>query len=76
MNQKRFHDLLLNTQGFYVPFVVDDLSSKRVLTTELVHGECMLLFTVLHKLCNLLIWARNFMIAWEMFKVVALYMWY
>lgn len=37
-NQKRFHDLLSNAQGFYVPFVVDDLSSKRVLTTELVSG--------------------------------------
>ena len=37
-NQKRFHDLLSNAQGFYVPFVVDDISSKRVLTTELVSG--------------------------------------
>lgn len=25
--------------GFYVPLVVDDLSSKRVLTTELVSGK-------------------------------------
>ncbi|KAL0436058.1 UNVERIFIED_CONTAM: protein ABC transporter 1, mitochondrial [Sesamum radiatum] len=37
-NQKRFRSLLTNAKGFYVPFVVDDLSSKRVLTTELVHG--------------------------------------
>ncbi|KAL0420195.1 UNVERIFIED_CONTAM: protein ABC transporter 1, mitochondrial [Sesamum radiatum] len=37
-NQKRFRSLLTNVKGFYVPFVVDDLSSKRVLTTELVHG--------------------------------------
>ncbi|BBG98535.1 ABC transporter 1 [Prunus dulcis] len=37
-NQKRFHDFLSNAQGFYVPFVVDDISSKRVLTTELVSG--------------------------------------
>lgn len=37
-NQKRFHDLLFNSQGFYVPLVVDDLSSKKVLTTELISG--------------------------------------
>ena len=38
-NQKRFRDLLTGTDGFYVPIVVDDISSKRVLTTELVHGN-------------------------------------
>lgn len=37
-NQKRFRDILSNTKGFYVPYVVDDISSKRVLTTELVSG--------------------------------------
>ncbi|XP_038892571.1 protein ABC transporter 1, mitochondrial [Benincasa hispida] len=37
-NQKRFRDLLFNSQGFYVPLVVDDLSSKKVLTTELISG--------------------------------------
>ncbi|KAG7032443.1 Protein ABC transporter 1, mitochondrial [Cucurbita argyrosperma subsp. argyrosperma] len=37
-NQKRFRDLLFNSEGFYVPLVVDDLSSKRVLTTELISG--------------------------------------
>ncbi|KAG8389636.1 hypothetical protein BUALT_Bualt02G0249600 [Buddleja alternifolia] len=37
-NQKKFRGLLENTKGFYVPFVVDDLSSRRVLTTELVPG--------------------------------------
>ncbi|XP_050103424.1 protein ABC transporter 1, mitochondrial isoform X2 [Malus sylvestris] len=37
-SQKRFRDLLSNAQGFYVPLVVDDISSKRVLTTELVSG--------------------------------------
>ncbi|KAL8527103.1 hypothetical protein ACS0TY_005104 [Phlomoides rotata] len=37
-NQKRFRTLLTGTKGFYVPFVVDDLSSKRVLTSELVSG--------------------------------------
>ncbi|GKU90524.1 hypothetical protein SLEP1_g4510 [Rubroshorea leprosula] len=39
-NQKQFRDLLsnANAEGFYVPLVVDDLSSKRVLTTELVSG--------------------------------------
>ncbi|KAJ9696803.1 hypothetical protein PVL29_008823 [Vitis rotundifolia] len=37
-NQKRFRDLLSNSKGFYVPMVLDDISSKRVLTTELVSG--------------------------------------
>ncbi|KAK1384973.1 protein ABC transporter 1, mitochondrial [Heracleum sosnowskyi] len=37
-NQKRFRELLSNTEGFYVPMVVDDILSKRVLTTELVSG--------------------------------------
>lgn len=38
-NQKRFRDLLSNSKGFYVPMVIDDISSKRVLTTELVSGD-------------------------------------
>ncbi|EOX95485.1 Ubiquinone biosynthesis protein coq-8 [Theobroma cacao] len=37
-NQKRFCDLLSSREGFYVPLVIDDISSKRVLTTELVYG--------------------------------------
>ncbi|XXG87489.1 hypothetical protein AAC387_Pa11g2162 [Persea americana] len=37
-NQKRFHDLLSKAEGFYVPMVIDDISSRRVLTTELVSG--------------------------------------
>ncbi|GER45868.1 ABC1 protein [Striga asiatica] len=37
-NQKKFRSLLTDTNGFYVPFVVDDLCSRRVLTTELVPG--------------------------------------
>lgn len=37
-NQKRFRDLLSKSKGFYVPMVIDDISSKRVLTTELVSG--------------------------------------
>ncbi|KAK8565584.1 hypothetical protein V6N13_020678 [Hibiscus sabdariffa] len=37
-NQKRFRDMLSSCEGFYVPLVVDDISSKRVLTTELVSG--------------------------------------
>ncbi|KAL1833040.1 hypothetical protein ACET3Z_002691 [Daucus carota] len=37
-NQKRFRKLLSNTEGFYVPMVIDDILSKRVLTTELVSG--------------------------------------
>ncbi|MBA0715102.1 hypothetical protein Golax_014024 [Gossypium laxum] len=37
-NQKRFRDMLSGHEGFYVPLVVDDISSKRVLTTELISG--------------------------------------
>ncbi|KAJ0980513.1 hypothetical protein J5N97_008768 [Dioscorea zingiberensis] len=37
-NQKRFQNLLSNSEGFYVPMVIDDISSKKVLTTELVAG--------------------------------------
>ncbi|KAJ4954807.1 hypothetical protein NE237_011590 [Protea cynaroides] len=37
-NQKRFRHLLSDTEGFYVPLVVDDISSRRVLTTEFVSG--------------------------------------
>lgn len=37
-NQKLFRKLLSDNQGFYVPLVVDELSSTRVLTTELVKG--------------------------------------
>lgn len=38
-NQRRFRDLLAGREGFYVPIVVDDISRKRVLTTELVSGK-------------------------------------
>ncbi|KAJ9187966.1 hypothetical protein P3X46_003373 [Hevea brasiliensis] len=37
-NQKRFRMLLSDTKGFYVPMVIDELSCKRVLTTELISG--------------------------------------
>lgn len=37
-NQKRFRNLLSDLEGFYVPMVIDNISSKRVLTTELVSG--------------------------------------
>ncbi|KAF6135148.1 hypothetical protein GIB67_035219 [Kingdonia uniflora] len=37
-SQKQFRSLLCSTEGFYVPIVVDDVSSKRVITTELVSG--------------------------------------
>ncbi|GFY98601.1 ABC transporter 1 [Actinidia rufa] len=38
-NQKRFRYLLSNMDDFYVPMVLDNISSKRVLTTELVPGN-------------------------------------
>lgn len=38
VSQKHFRDLLSGTPGFYVPRVVDELSSKKVLTTELISG--------------------------------------
>lgn len=37
-NQKLYRDLLRGETGFYVPVVLDDLSGKRVLTSELVPG--------------------------------------
>ncbi|KAL1206249.1 Protein ABC transporter 1 [Cardamine amara subsp. amara] len=37
-SQKHFRDLLSGTPGFYVPLVVDEISSKKVLTTELISG--------------------------------------
>lgn len=37
-NQKRFRKLLSNSEGFYVPIVIDEISSRKVLTTELVAG--------------------------------------
>lgn len=41
-NQKVFRNLISDKQGLYVPLVVDELSSKRVLTTELVSGICFI----------------------------------
>ncbi|KAG2330944.1 hypothetical protein Bca52824_002124 [Brassica carinata] len=38
VSQKHFRDLLSDTPGFYVPRVIDELSSKKVLTTELISG--------------------------------------
>ncbi|CAH8273508.1 unnamed protein product [Arabidopsis lyrata] len=38
VSQKRFRDLLSDTPGFYVPLVVDEISSKKILTTELISG--------------------------------------
>lgn len=38
-NQKRFRELLSGSEGFYVPMVFDEISSRRVLTTELVRGN-------------------------------------
>ncbi|KAK9084467.1 hypothetical protein Scep_030938 [Stephania cephalantha] len=38
-NQKRFRDLLSENKEFYVPMVIENISSKRVLTTELVSGN-------------------------------------
>ncbi|XP_024533983.1 protein ABC transporter 1, mitochondrial [Selaginella moellendorffii] len=37
-SQKKFKELLAGEQEFYVPVVYDELSSKRVLTTEFVPG--------------------------------------
>ncbi|CAN8248126.1 unnamed protein product [Cochlearia groenlandica] len=38
VSQKHFRELLSDTPGFYVPRVVDEVSSKKVLTTELISG--------------------------------------
>ncbi|TVU21142.1 hypothetical protein EJB05_30763, partial [Eragrostis curvula] len=37
-NQKRYKELLSDIDGFYVPKVIDELSSKKVLTSEFVPG--------------------------------------
>jgi predicted unusual protein kinase regulating ubiquinone biosynthesis (AarF/ABC1/UbiB family) len=37
-NQKRYKELLSGSDGFYVPKVTDELSSKKVLTSEFVPG--------------------------------------
>lgn len=37
-NQKRFRELLSGADGFYVPLVIAEISSMRVLSTELVTG--------------------------------------
>ena len=36
--QKKYQQLMSPYPQFYVPYVVDELSTKRVLTSELVHG--------------------------------------
>ena len=46
-NQKRFRNLLSIREGFYVPHVVDDISRKRVLTTELISGNYVVSFRFL-----------------------------
>lgn len=38
---KRFRELLQNDDSFYVPEVIDSLSTKRVLTTEFVYGSSL-----------------------------------
>lgn len=42
-NQKRFRELLSDSEGFYVPLVIDEMSSRKVLTTELVSGSYLTL---------------------------------
>ncbi|KAM3239878.1 hypothetical protein ACQJBY_053520 [Aegilops geniculata] len=37
-NQKRYKELLSDSEGYYVPKVTDELSSKKVLTSEFVPG--------------------------------------
>ncbi|XP_044952628.1 protein ABC transporter 1, mitochondrial [Hordeum vulgare subsp. vulgare] len=37
-NQKRYKELLSDSEGYYVPEVTDELSSKKVLTSEFVPG--------------------------------------
>jgi aarF domain-containing kinase len=37
-NQKRYKELLSDSEGYYVPKVTDELSSKKILTSEFVPG--------------------------------------
>lgn len=50
-NQKRYKELLADTDGFYVPKVIDELSSKKVLTSEFVPGISIFSF-----LCKSIFW--------------------
>ncbi|KAM0832476.1 hypothetical protein ACQ4PT_064879 [Festuca glaucescens] len=37
-NQKRYKELLSDSEGYYIPKVTDELSSKKILTSEFVPG--------------------------------------
>jgi aarF domain-containing kinase len=70
-NQKRFRNLISGTEGFYVPLVVDNLSRKKVLTTELVSGNYITSFIILscftYDVCAIL--SPNFIIATKWSKL-------
>lgn len=53
-NQKRYKELLCDTDGFYVPKVIDELSSKKVLTSEFVRGICSSLCAMIFQCFKLL----------------------
>ncbi|KAL5226426.1 hypothetical protein ABZP36_014691 [Zizania latifolia] len=38
INQKRYKELLSDSEGYYVPNIIEELSSKKVLTSEFVPG--------------------------------------
>lgn len=48
-SQKRFRDFLSDSEGFYVPMVIDEISSKKVLTTELITGKYVIFIMTHHK---------------------------
>lgn len=41
INQKKFRKFLQDEPGLYVPLVIDEFSTRGVLTTELVEGVCL-----------------------------------
>jgi aarF domain-containing kinase len=45
-NQKRYKELLSDSEGYYVPKVTDELSSKKILTSEFVPGAFDISFCI------------------------------
>lgn len=51
VSQKHFREFLSDTPGFHVPRVVDELSSKKILTTELISGKLQTHLTLILHIC-------------------------
>uniref|UniRef100_A0ACD5VF12 Uncharacterized protein n=1 Tax=Avena sativa TaxID=4498 RepID=A0ACD5VF12_AVESA len=54
-NQKRYKELLSDSESYYVPKVTDELSSKKVLTSEFVAGAFDIPFCIYFP-CNVIVY--------------------